>query len=146
MQDTAAAPPTYGTPTLTDTGGSVNETASASGQTVSMTFNANSGDNQELLFSNINVPGATNNALRVDIYDPSGAEVTWAYCYNSNPGASCRFALWNLRAGSYSVVATPTWGGTVSFSAQLRPDVSGPSLSAPIHRRPSRSASARWNA
>ncbi|MBE1162354.1 IPT/TIG domain-containing protein [Dyella acidiphila] len=130
MQDTAAAPPTYSTPTLTDAGSSVSETASASGQTVNMTFNANSGDNLELQFADINVPGGNVNAFRVDVYDPSGAQVTWAYCYNSNPASSCRFPLWNLRAGSYSVVATPTWGGTISFSAQLQPDIVGPALSA----------------
>ena len=131
MQDTAGAPLTYTTtPTLSDTGTSVSENASAAGSNVSMTFNANSGDNLELQLNNVSASGGNVNGFRVDVYDPSGADVSWSYCYASNPGAACRFALWNLRPGTYSVVATPTWGGTISFSAQVQADISGPSLSA----------------
>ncbi|MCD4542551.1 hypothetical protein LRP79_00005 [Burkholderia pseudomallei] len=126
--DTSGSPPTYGTPTLPNTGAVQNESASSAGNNVSMTFNANQGDNFELTLSNVNVAGASNNGFYVNVYDPSGANVAGYYCYASNPGASCRQALWNLTAGTYSVVASPTWGGTISFSAQLEPDVAGPAL------------------
>ena len=128
MQDASGTPSMQSTPTLSNTGASVNETASAAGSNVSMTFNANAGDNLELQLNNLSVPGASVNGFRVDVYDPFGADVASTNCYTSNPGAGCRLALWNLTAGTYSVVATPTWGGTIGFSAQIEPDISGPSL------------------
>ncbi len=102
----------------------------AAGENVYFNFNANLGDNLELQFSNITVTGGTNNGFRVDIYNANGTDVSGSYCYTSNPGASCRLALWNLAAGTYSVVVSPTWGGTISFNAQLQSDVAAPTLTA----------------
>ncbi|WP_158628931.1 IPT/TIG domain-containing protein [Dyella choica] len=126
--DTAGPPPVYGTPTLPTTGAVQSENASAAGQNVTMTFNANQGDNLELTLSNINVAGASLNGFYVNVSDPTGANVASYPCYASNPGASCRQALWNLTAGTYTVVVSPNWGGTVSFNAQVEPDVVGPAL------------------
>ncbi|MET3653895.1 IPT/TIG domain-containing protein [Dyella japonica] len=126
----ASTVPVYGTPTFSNNGTPITQTASAAGQNVTMTFNANDGDNLQLTFSGINVIGASTNGFRVDVYDPSGKQVTWANCYASNPGGACRFTLWNLIAGSYKVVASPSWGGTINFNAQIMPDIVGPALAA----------------
>ncbi len=68
----------------------------------------------------------------MDVYNVAGTDISGNYCYASNPGAACRFALWNLPAGTYSVVVTPTWGGTMNFTAQLQPDGSGGALTANV--------------
>lgn len=134
MSDTPGAPPTYGTPTITAGGAPQALTASGAGQSVTMSFNANWGDNLELTLSGITVPGASTNGFRVDIYSPAGTAIQGYYCYASNPGTSCRVALWNLSAGTYKVVVSAAWGGTTSFNAQLLADVLGPTLTpnAPI--------------
>ena len=81
--------------------------------------------------SNITVPGDTDqNYFTLAVYAPNGSEVAGGYCNGSSPGASCRYSLWNLAAGTYSVVATPTFGGTINFTAQLQSDVSEGALSA----------------
>jgi hypothetical protein len=115
------------------TGAAQSFNASVAGENVYFTFNANRGDNQELTLSNINVPGAqSTNGVSVSIYDPTGVNVTNASCYATNPGAGCRFALWNLLPGKYSVVVNPNWGGIINFTAQLQPDTTGTSLTANI--------------
>ncbi len=73
-------------------------------------------------------PAVATNGFRVDVYNSTGTDVSGNYCYTSNPGASCRFALWNLPAGTYSVVVSPTWGGTIGFTTQLQSDQTEPAL------------------
>ncbi|WP_308142811.1 pre-peptidase C-terminal domain-containing protein [Burkholderia pseudomallei] len=109
-------------------GASQSYTASVAGQNVYLTFNANTGDNLELTLNNINVAGASTNGFQVNVYDPNGTNVAGYSCYASNPGASCREPLFNLVAGTYSVIVSPTWGGTLSFGAILEPDTVGPVL------------------
>ncbi|MBE1161501.1 beta strand repeat-containing protein [Dyella acidiphila] len=128
VSDTAGTPPTYTTPTLPNTGVPQNESGTAVGQTVTMSFNANAGDNLELTLNNINVPGASNNGLQVNIYNPNGSQFASYGCGASNPGSSCRQSMYNLAAGTYSVVVTPNSGGTLNFTAILQPDVVGPAL------------------
>jgi len=128
MSDTPGTPPTFGTPTITAGGAPQAQTASGAGQSVTMSFNANWGDNLELTLSGVSVPGASTNGFRVDIYNPAGTAIQGYYCYASNPGASCRVALWNLAAGAYKVLVSAAWGGTVNFNAQLLADVLGPTL------------------
>jgi hypothetical protein len=125
---TLTNPPTYTTPTLANNGTAQSEKASASGQSVTMAFDANAGDNQELTLSNISVPGSSTNGFQVNVTDPNGNAVASYLCYASNPGASCRQGLWNLVAGTYSVTVAPYWGGTLSFTAALNPDIAGPAL------------------
>jgi len=123
VSDTAGSPPTYGNPTLSAGSAPQSEMASSAGSNVTMSFNANLGDNLELTLSSISVPGSANrNGLELYVYDPNGNQVSDNYCYGDNPGASCRIALWNLVAGTYSVKAVPDWGGTISFNAQVQPD------------------------
>ena len=104
--------------------------APAAGQSVTFTFSATSGSNKELTLNNVNVAGASTNGFAVDVLDPSGTSIANYYCMAASAGASCTQPLWNLTAGTYTVVATPAWGGTISFSMLLKPDVVGPVLSA----------------
>jgi len=115
--------PTYGDPTLSSDGTPQSWTASAVGQSVNFSFNANLGDNLELSLSNID-----SGSIDVQIYNPSGAKVLDYLCSKGNPGDICRRALWNLRAGTYSVMALPYDGGQIQFTAMVKPDVVGPEL------------------
>jgi hypothetical protein len=117
------------TGTLPSDGSVHSYAANASGQNVYLNFNANLGDNLELTLSDLNVPGASNNGLEFYVYGPSGNQVSDNVCWANGAGASCRIALWNLAAGTYSVVAVPDWGGTISFNAQIQPDALGPAIS-----------------
>lgn len=128
VSDTAGTPPTSSTPTLPSNGTAQNESASAAGQNVTMTFNANQGDNLELTLSNIAVAGGS--GVQVQVNSATGASIASANCYPTNPGGSCRVPLWSLSAGSYSVIVSPIGGGQESFTALLEPDVLGSTLTA----------------
>jgi trimeric autotransporter adhesin len=116
------------TGTLPSSGSPQNYSADAAGQNINLSFTADAGDNMELTFANISVPGSSNGGFEVYVYDPSGTNVATYDCYASNPGASCRDSLWNLVVGTYSVVLTPIWGGSIQVSAVLQPDVMEPAL------------------
>jgi len=116
--------------TLSTTGTVSNFTATAASQNVMMTFGAVAGANLELTLSNVNASGASTNGFEVFVTDPNGTQVANFYCYASSPGSSCTQPLWNLIAGTYSISAVPVFGGIISFSAQLSPDLIGPALSA----------------
>jgi YD repeat-containing protein len=130
LSDTAGSPPTYGTTTLPSTGAPQGEESSASGQPITMTFNATQGQNLELALNNVVVTGATANQFTINVTNAANQSVSSTWCYQSNPDASCSVSLWNLPAGTYTVVATPNYGGVLQFNAMLQPDIVGPSLTA----------------
>jgi len=100
------------------------------GQNVYLSFTVSAGQYQELELTNINSPGGTGNSVQVQVYNASGGYVTGTSCSGStSPGADCRWKLWNLAAGTYSIVITPS-GSTSSFNVLLQPDITGPTLSA----------------
>ena len=138
---TVIAVPDYGLPatakfgvvagatgTVPTTGTSQSYAATAPGQNVYLSFTATQGQNLELTLNNASVVGASSNAFYVAVYGASGNQVASYYCYPTNPGASCLQHLWYLAAGKYSVVVTPTYGGTLKFNALLSADISGPAL------------------
>jgi hypothetical protein len=126
---TAGAPVTYGNPTLPSSGAAQSQTASGAGQNVTMTFNATQGQNLELTLSNVAATGS-GGPLYVSVNNSAGGNIGNTYCYPTTAD-SCRLALWNLAAGTYSVTVTPnTSADTISFGAQLQPDVVGPALTA----------------
>jgi YD repeat-containing protein len=131
VSDTAGPPPTYGTATLPSNGVAQNEGTTTAGKNVTLTLNANAGDNLELTLSNVSVAGSGSNYVTVNAYSPTGAVVVaTTYCYVSTT-SSCRVSLWNLVAGTYSVVvAPPDSNSTISFNAVLQPDVVGAALTA----------------
>lgn len=130
LTDTSGGGPVYSTPTLQTNGTPVSETGSGAGQSVTMTFNVTSAQNVEVTLNNINVPGATANGLRVDVYSPSGADLYGFYCYASNPGASCNHGYYVAAAGTYTIVVSTPYGGTLNFSAQVQPWITGTALAA----------------
>lgn len=104
--------------------------ATANGEDIYMSFNASQGQNLELTFNDINITGATYDAFYVNVYNSAGTNITGYWCYQSNPGASCSQSLWNLPAGTYSVIIQPSYGGELSFNAILQPDTVEPALKA----------------
>jgi hypothetical protein len=105
--------------------------AKTGGQNVYLTFNATQGQNLELTLSNV-VASPSNSPVLVSVSTSAGNVISSNnYCYPSTTD-SCRIALWNLAAGTYSVTVTPYYGqsDTISFSAQIQPDVVGPALTA----------------
>jgi YD repeat-containing protein len=118
------------TGTITDSGNAQSYQANASGGNVYLTFNANQGDNLELTLNGITITGSTASGISVSVYSAAGANVMSLGCSTGNPGSSCRLPLWNLAAGTYSVVVSPTDASSLmSFNAILEPDTIGPVLS-----------------
>ena len=97
----------------------------AAGQNVYLAFDASQGDNLELTFSDVSVPGGS--YFRAFVYNASGAQVGSVYCYSAT-GPSCRLAVWNLPAGTYSVVLYPDGNGIISTKAMIQPDIYGPPM------------------
>ena len=111
---------------LMTTGVNQSEVASAPGQNVYLSFTANQGDNLELTLSAVSGSGGS---LTINVFDSNGTNVaSGSDCYN---GWTCRYSLWSLAAGNYTVVVSPTGaGGSLGFNAMLEPDIVGPVLSA----------------
>ncbi|WP_369149041.1 IPT/TIG domain-containing protein, partial [Burkholderia pseudomallei] len=116
---------------LTVNGPIINVGTHAAGQTAVLTFDAHQGDNLELTLNGITISGSNTNGVTVNVYSPTGVNmnIPYAGCSNSNPGAGCRLPLWNLAAGTYSVVVSPLdASATVSFNVILDADVVEPAL------------------
>ncbi|WP_232448046.1 IPT/TIG domain-containing protein [Burkholderia ubonensis] len=104
-------------------------TTTASGQSVYLSFTANSGDNLELELTNVNVTGGSQNQVNVQIFNATGGYVTSFSCTGSASSPNyCHQPLWNMAAGTYSMVVSPSSAGTMAFNAILQPDVIGPAL------------------
>ncbi|SDG78215.1 IPT/TIG domain-containing protein [Dyella sp. 333MFSha] len=88
-------------------------------QTSYMDFAASSGDNLEVVFSNVVQTGASYAAYAVDIRDQAGRYVGGGTCYSTDPG--CEYHLWNLAAGGYRVTLSLNWGGDLKVDVAVRP-------------------------
>ncbi|AGK46933.1 IPT/TIG domain protein [Burkholderia thailandensis MSMB121] len=114
------------TGTMTRGGAAQSYATTESNQNAYLNFTANAGDNLELELENVAVAGG-GNSVQLNVYNASGNSVA-AFTCNASSGASCRAALWNLTAGTYTAIVSPTSGGTMSFSALLQPDIVGGTL------------------
>ncbi|CAJ7324169.1 IPT/TIG domain protein [Burkholderia pseudomallei] len=115
--------------TIADNGNAQSYQANVSGQNVYLTFQANQGDNLELTISGLAITGSSSTSAEVNVYSSSGTNVYGLSCYTTSPGGSCRLPLWNLAAGTYSVVVSPPdVTSRISFNAILAPDMLGPVL------------------
>ncbi|HUB90182.1 MAG TPA: pre-peptidase C-terminal domain-containing protein [Dyella sp.] len=114
------------TGTLPSSGTAQSYATAAAGQDAYLTFTATAGANLELTLDNLRVSAGT--AVAVNVYNASGTNIGSVDCSTSYPGATERMGLWNLAAGTYSVVVSPVSGGTMSFNAMVQPDVVGPAL------------------
>ncbi|MBB5357045.1 YD repeat-containing protein [Rhodanobacter sp. ANJX3] len=116
---------------LSSTNTSQNYAATFANQNVYLSFTANQDATLDLTLTGLAITGSSLTSASVDVYDPSGALVTYTTCYTTSPGNSCRLTLWNLAAGTYSVVVSPpSTNSIISFHAALGPDAAGPALTA----------------
>ena len=107
---------------VTTNGAAQSYAADVPGQNIYLSFTANAGDNDELGFANIQ------GSFQVNVYNSSNTNIASFGCSSSNPHASCRYAIWNLAAGNYSVVLSPNSSGAISAQALLQTDVIGSAL------------------
>ena len=114
---------------LLTNGTSQNYAATVANQSVYLSFNATAGSTLNLTLSGLTVSGST--SASVQVLTSNGGLLASSTCYTTNPGGSCRMPLWNLAAGTYSVVVAPTSGGTITgFNVMLVSDSTGPTLTA----------------
>jgi hypothetical protein len=96
---------------------------SASNQSAYLKFVAAANDNLELSLSELTSQDVFYNTLLVSVYGPTGVNVGGGQCYLLDPSRGCSFHLWNLEAGTYTVIASPYTGtGTVAFKARVTRD------------------------
>jgi len=115
--------------TLSSNGTSQSYASTAVNQNVYLSFTANQGDTLQLTLTGLAISGSSANSVSVNVLNASGTNITSTTCVTSNPGNDCRLALWNLAAGTYSVVVSPpNASSTISFSTLLEPEVAGPAL------------------
>ncbi|CAJ9217088.1 IPT/TIG domain protein [Burkholderia pseudomallei] len=111
---------------LTANAASPTYTAHAAGQNIYMAFNAAAGDNLDLTFSNLSITGSSS-GFGVYVYDPNGAQVVSFTCAVSN--VNCTADLWNLVAGTYTiVVAPPSSNSVIGFTPSLMSEIVGSAL------------------
>ena len=111
------------TGTLSENGAAQPYTDNVAQQNAYLSFAANAGDNLELTLTNV-----AGSSLSVSVTNSSGTGMGSMSCQPSNPGASCRVSLWNLAAGTYSIVVAPSSNTIASFSVLLNADVVGPAM------------------
>lgn len=99
------------------------------GQNATFAFTANQGDNLELTVSGMSITGSTSIPATVNVYDANGVYVSGGRdCYQ---GWTCRYPLWNLTAGKYTVVVSPPdANSSIGFNLMLAPDGVGQTLPA----------------
>jgi hypothetical protein len=127
VSELSGAPTSY----IVANGNAVSFSTGAAGQSGVLTFDAPQGGNDELTLSNIAITGSSTTQINVNVYGPTGTVVSTVACYTTNPGASCRIALWNLVPGTYTAVVSPeTTSSIISFNAIVASDIVGPTLAA----------------
>ena len=114
--------------TIAENGQSAHYGGYLNGQSAGISFTANQGDNLELTLSNVSFGSDDRFPMTVNVLDAHGTNIASGQC---GQGGTCRFALWNLSQGSYSVIATPMYSfySIAGFDAVLQPDTVGPALS-----------------
>lgn len=100
--------PVYQPANIVMDGQSRSFTPDPSDGTITLTFDAALGENDEIVFGDMHQDGG-DGYFSVAAFDPSGANVDNFYCWPANP--ACTGNLWNLKAGTYKLVARPTGSG-----------------------------------
>jgi YD repeat-containing protein len=111
------------TGTVPTNGTSQNYSTSVSGQNVYLNFSATAGENLELELTDCSAD------IEVQVSNANGTVVGGTSC--EGPGSASNYvhlSLWNMAAGTYSMVVYPSNGGTMSFNTILQPDIIGPAL------------------
>jgi YD repeat-containing protein len=116
---------------ITDNGTNQTDSASLSGQNIYLSFTANQADNLELTINNVSIVGTSSGTVAVNVYDANGTNLSSAN--NCSNTWTCRYPLWNLVTGTYTIVISPPdITSTISAAAMLEPDIQGGALSANI--------------
>ncbi|RUL77621.1 pre-peptidase C-terminal domain-containing protein [Dyella choica] len=129
-----AAQLTLAQQTITTNGQASTYSGYQAGQNAGLNFTANAGDNLELTLSNISINGSWAWPVSVNVFGSNGTNVASGQCYTpaeSTTQSTCRFPLWNLAQGTYSIVVSPPNSGSAltSFNATLQADSIGAQLS-----------------
>jgi YD repeat-containing protein len=111
--------------TMTTGGPAQNYTAEVAGQNIYLGFNGIAGANMDLTLSNLSVTGGS--SFNVNVYGPNGNNNQSFTCNVSS--VNCRTALWNMVAGSYTVVLSPpSSSALISATPQITQEITGPTL------------------
>jgi anti-sigma factor ChrR (cupin superfamily) len=111
--------------TTSDTGQSTTYRGYLGGQTAAVTFNANVGDNLEVLIDGLQV--SFNDRVSIGILDANGTSIASGTC--TGPASECRLPAWNLGGGTYTIKVVPGGNDAInSFNVTVQPDVLGPTL------------------
>jgi hypothetical protein len=113
-------------PVVVTDGTAVAESINQTGQTTRLSFNATAGQNLGLGITGLTLSPTTSTHAAVNVYNSVGTQVGYLTCYTSyTANGGCGINLQNMAAGSYSIVVTPAYGATGSFTATLSSDVTG---------------------
>jgi YD repeat-containing protein len=112
---------------LSFTGSGNTYTTAAPGQDGYFTFSGTAGQDLGMALTGLTfTPSSGGPYALVYVDEPSGTQLTYGYCYPSNPGGGCQFSLTNLpTTGTYTVRIVPEGQQTMSFTFTTSQDVSG---------------------
>jgi hypothetical protein len=108
-------------------GSTANYATTVPGQYAYFTFSGTAGQNLGLGLTALTLtPSSQQTDALVYVYQPNGTQLTYAYCYTTNPGGGCQLSLINLPVtGTYTIKVEPGTLQTMSFSLTSSQDVSG---------------------
>ncbi len=107
--------------TPTSSGVGPTYTTTDAGQNAYFSFAGTAGSNVSFAITSLALVPSSVNYVVATVYQPSGAQLTYFFCYTSNPG--CEQHLTNLPAtGTYTVTVT-SGQATMSFVATLSNDL-----------------------
>jgi large repetitive protein len=114
-------------PTLTLNGTTTNYATTVPGQYADFTFSGTAGQDLGVAITGLTLtPSSQQTYALVYVYEPNGTQLTYAFCYTTNPGAGCQLSLTNLPAtGSYTIKVEPGTLQTMSFNLTASQPVSG---------------------
>jgi hypothetical protein len=97
--------------------------ATVFGQNAYFNFSAHAGDNVSFALTNFTINPSSSGYALLYVYEPSGAELNYYYCYSSQ--GSCEIHLTNLpQTGTYTIAVAPGQA-TMNFTATFTRDATG---------------------
>jgi YD repeat-containing protein len=106
------------TGTLTAGGSPSSFATNMVGEDAYLSFTAAAGDDLELVLSGLATDPA-DSYVDFNVFDADGNYITDVSCSTSSTEGVCNVPLWDLAAGTYTVIASPENSGTMSFNATL---------------------------
>jgi YD repeat-containing protein len=113
-------------PTLPVTGTTANYTSTVPGQNAYFYFAGTAGENVGFGLTGLTLSPVSPTYVLVYLYGPTGAMITYTYCYTSNPNGDCQINALNLATtGTYSVQVLPMGPQTMTFGFTASTDLTG---------------------